>query len=74
MMNKIDNININKYQYNIEYIKKSNINPILKIIYLRNKQVNPTLTTTKNASEKDKSKNKTIRKRKSSVSHYSVII
>lgn len=63
-MNKKDNIN--KYQCNIEYIKKSNINPILKIIYLRNKQVNPTLT------KSTKSKNKTIRRRKSSVSHYSV--
>ena len=69
-MNKIEHIN--DYQYNIEYIKKSNINPILKIIYLRNKQINPNLFTSKN--EKDKSKNKIIRKRKSSVSHYNVII
>ena len=62
---------MNKEQYNVEYIKKSNINPILKIIYLRNKYINPNLFTQK---KRASPKKKIIRRRKSSVSHYSVVI
>ena len=52
------------------YIKHSNINPFLKMIYLRNKNIKHHLFIRQNKIKNKKS----IRKRKSSVSHYSVVI
>ena len=48
---------------NIEYIKKSNINPILKWVYLKNKKINP---------EREHSPIFKKIKRKASVSHYNI--
>ena len=45
-----------------DYIKRSNINPFLKLIYCHNKHINPHI---------NRSKKRKIRK-KSSVSHYNI--
>ena len=58
----------------IDYIKKSNINPILKMIYLRNKYINHHLFIKDNNIKNEQISQKPIKKRKSSVSHYSVVI
>jgi hypothetical protein len=63
---------IDMTKYHIEWIKKSNINPVLKIIYLQNKNINPHPNSNKTSVNSEPST--PIIRRKTSISHYSLDI